>query len=93
MQTLERELKARTYAHKFAIVGAYYVQQQCKQTGYINLPLPIIEAQAVEEVPKFIQYLLENGLFNDAYEQAWESMKDKIPNDFILNLEPTNQMW
>ena len=90
---LERELKARAFQHKFAIIGAYYVQQQCKQTGDINLPLPIAQAQAVEEVPKFIQYLLANGLFNDAYEQAWESMKDKIPNDFILNLEPTNQMW
>lgn len=93
MQTLESELKARTYAHKFAVIGAYYVEQQCKQTGSINLPLPILQAQAVEKVPMFMQYLLENGLFNDAYEQAWESMKDRLPNDFRINLEPTNQMW
>lgn len=89
---LERELKARTYAHKFAIVGAYYVEQQCKQTGFINLPIPILQAQAVEKVPFYIHNLLEQGLFNDAYEQAWESMKDRLPNDFIINLEPTNQI-
>ena len=89
---LERELKAREFQHKFAVVGAYYVQQQCKQSGYINLPMPILQAQAVEKVPMFMQYLLENGLFNDAYEQAWEGLKDKIPNDFIFNLEPTNQI-
>ena len=85
MLTIESELKARTYAHKMAVVGAYYVMKQTEQTGELNLPLPILQAQAVEKVPFYIHNLLEQGLFHDAYEQAWESIKDKLPNDFIFS--------
>ena len=84
MLTIESELKARVYAHKFAVVGAYYVMTQTEQTGELNLPLPILQAQAVETMPYYIQSLLEQGIFDYVYEQAWDSMKDKLPNDFIF---------
>lgn len=90
---LERELKARAFQHKFAVIGAYYVQEQVKQTGDINLPMPIVQAQAIERVPFYINTLLENGTFNEVYEHAWDSMKNDLPNDFRINLEPNNIMW
>lgn len=89
---LERELKARIFMHKFAVIGAYHVEQQSKQTGEINLPLPIVQAQAIQEVPNFINFLLEQGLFEGVYEEAWNSMKDRLPNDFILNLDMISNM-
>ena len=84
MLTIESELKARTYAHKMAVVGAYYVMKQTEQTGELNLPLPILQAQAVEKVPFYIHNLLENGTFNEVYEQAWDNIKDSLPNNFIF---------
>lgn len=82
--TFEQELFAREYAHKFCIVGAYIIEEYVKEqtTGDIKIPKFIAEEQAVKTVTDKIQEHLAKGTFEETYAKAWESLKDRLPNDF-----------
>ena len=85
--TLGQELFAREYAHKFALIGAYIIEEEVKKqtTGEVNIPIFIAEEQALKTVTDKIQEYLAKGTFEQVYEQAWESLKDRLPDDFIAS--------
>ena len=82
--TLNQELFAREYAHKFAIVGAYLIETEVKAqtSGDVNLPKFIAEEQALKHVTDTIQSYLALGVFEQEYEKAWEHLKDRLPDGF-----------
>ena len=85
--TFEQELFAREYAHKFALIGAYLIEEEVKKqtSGEVSIPIFIAEEQALKTVTDKIQEYLANGTFEQVYEQAWESLKDRLPDNFITN--------
>ena len=82
--TSSQELFARAYAHKFCIIGAYLIDREVShQTGgEVSVPKFIAEQQALKTVTDKIQQFLADGTFEDMYEQAWEYLKDRLPDNF-----------
>ena len=84
METFERELLAREFQHKYSILGAKlmidYKKQQLK--GDIKIPEFMIEQQGMIYVSNTIQKYMAEGSFISEYEKAWESIKDRIPDNY-----------
>ena len=82
--TFEKELLAREFQHKYAILGAdialKYQEQQT--SGAVKLPEFIVEQQKIQHVANTIQEYLAEGKFDSEYEKAWENIKDKLPDNY-----------
>ena len=82
--TFETELKARTYQHKISMLMAYlaklYIKEQSK--GDIKIPLFQLQEQAVEVANKTAQSLILKGKFEESYNEAWEYLKNIIPDNY-----------
>ena len=80
---VELELKARMFQHKVAITSAKLVEDYKEsQRGEINLPEFMTNEQAVEYAMKRVQEFLSKGTLNEEYERAYESLKDKLPENY-----------
>ena len=84
--SFEQELFAREYAHKFSIIGAWIIEEEVKKQteGEISVPQFIAEQQALKTVTDKVQECLANGTFEEVYNTAWESLKDRLPDDFTI---------
>lgn len=84
METLEQELLLREFQHRYAILGAQLAEDYVKQqtTGSTKIPTFIVEQQKMQYVSDTIQKYMEKGTFNEEYEKAWESIKNKIPDSY-----------
>ena len=82
--TFERDLLARTFQHQYSILGAKLVLDYKKQQsqGDIQIPAFMIEQQAMIYASNTIQQYMANGSFKEEYEKAWESIKDRIPDNY-----------
>ena len=84
--TFELSLLARIFQHKTAILGAYivenYVKEQC--TGSINIPEFQAKEQIADKVPSMIHEYLEKGIFEAKYAEAYEAIKDRIPDNYSV---------
>ena len=82
-QTLEQELQERIFIHKVAILGGTimsdFIERQSK--GDVRLPDFIIEEQASKFSDVMMKQMLCDGVFDEMYEQAWNVLKDNIPED------------
>lgn len=81
-KSLEKEFTIRMFTHQQIIARAYLTKkfidrEQAK--GGVMLALPCIVQQAEEYSENEIQYAMFNGRFEDLYNEAWESMKDDMP--------------
>lgn len=84
---LEQELQARIFLHKVAIVKstlahAYITEEKAR--GGIMLAEPCLEDNAMEFADTIIQKLLENGELDNAYDKAWEEIKNYIPDNYSI---------
>ena len=81
--TLEQELQARIFMHKVSVTGGVlmkeYMEKELK--GNIKLPNHIIKEQADEYSNGIIQQAMQNGTFDILYENAWDKIKDTIPEN------------
>ena len=85
MQTLEQELKARTFLHKVSIVGGALMRNYIISNSQgITLHPSIIEHEADQYSNKIIQNAISNGTFDELYNRVWEQLKDVIPDNLKL---------
>ena len=81
---LEEELKARIYQHKITMlmtdIANKYIAEQSK--GDIQIPLFQLQEQAVEVANKTVQSIVLNGKFEEKYLEAWENVKNTIPDNY-----------
>ena len=84
METLEQELLLREFQHRYTILGAQLAEDYVKQqtTSSTKIPTFIVEQQKMQYVSDTIQKYMEKGTFNEEYEKAWESIKNKIPDNY-----------
>ena len=84
---LEQELQARIFLHKVVIVKstvahAYITSEKAR--GGIMLADPSLEDNAMEFAGTVIQELLEKGELDNAYDRAWEEIKNHIPDNYCI---------
>ena len=79
--TLEKELQARIFMHKVSIAGGVLMKEYIEKElqGNIKLPNHIIKEQADEYSNGIMQQALQNGTFEVLYEDAWNKIKNTIP--------------
>ena len=79
--TLEQELQARIFMHKVSVTGGVLMKEYMEKElqGNIKLPNHIIKEQADEYSNGIIQQALQNGTFEVLYENAWDKIKNTIP--------------
>ena len=79
--TLEQELKARIFMHKVSVTGGVLMKEYMEKElqGNIKLPNHIIKDQADEYSNGIIQQAFQNGTFEVLYEDAWNKIKNTIP--------------
>lgn len=85
--TLEKELKARIFLHKVAvirsaIVNSYMAEELSK--GGLMLSLPSIEKNAVDFSDSVMSKILFTGKLDEAYDKAWECIGELMPDDFCI---------
>ena len=85
--TLEKELVARVFLHKVAIVRSAlvntYIAHELDKGG-ITLALPCIEKNALNYSDEVISKILAIGTLDEAYDKAWELIKEHMPDDFCI---------
>ena len=83
-KTFELELLAREFQHKYAILGAHLaLQYQEQQTsGDVKIPDYMVEQQKMKYVSDTIHDYMSKGIFDEEYEKAYESIKDKLPDNY-----------
>ena len=84
METVEQELLARQFQHKYTILGAdlalKFRDEQCR--GDVALPEFMVEQQTMNYVSSKIRYFLEHGTFEKEYEKAYNNIKDILPDNY-----------
>ena len=85
MLSLEEEFKAREFLHKTAIVGGALMRNYIiANSKDVSLPSPIIQEQADEYSNKVMQHALNNGTFEELYNNIWKQLADVLPEDLKL---------
>ena len=86
--TLEQEFNARAIQHKLLMVNTYLSNQYIAENstlkeGSINVPEINLKEQSWEyAIHKTQEYLL-NGELEEAYNEAWNVMQFKIPDNYV----------
>ena len=88
-KVLEKELVARVFMHKVAICRGYIINnymrdEKKKANKSVILPDVFLEQQAQDYANSKIQSAMVTGVLDDLYNEAWESMKDTMPDDFTI---------
>ena len=83
--TLEKELQARIFVHRTAVLGAFimreYMDKKRKDNTGVELPDFIIQKQADEFSNRLMSQAMQDGTFNDMYELAWDNLSESIPDN------------
>lgn len=80
---IETELKLRMLQHRYAILGAKLHEDFMKQqTNGISIPEFMLGQQAMDYVSKKISEYMQDGVFIKEYEKAYESLKDRLPDNY-----------
>lgn len=84
--TLEQELTARIFLHKVAVTRGALVNEYIAKEKQADVVLPdmFLEENAMQQVDSEIQQALQNGTFNEMYEQAWERITPHMPEHFSI---------
>ena len=79
--TLEQELQLRIFLHKTAIAGGVLMHEYMNRENQSDVKLaPFqIEEQADQYSNAMLQRAISDGTLDDLYNNAWESIKDTIP--------------
>lgn len=87
---LEKELKARVLLHKVAIVKATlahsYITKE-KARGGVMLSDPCLEQNALKFASDKLTGIMFAGKLEEVYNEAWESLKDTMPDDYCIARE------
>lgn len=82
--TLEKELDIRIKQHKMCMLMAkiarQYIDEQSK--GEVNIPAPILEQQALQVAQARTQRIMLSGKLEESYQDAWETLKEVIPDNY-----------
>ena len=82
--TLEKELDIRIKQHKMTMLMAriarQYIENESKAT--VKLPMPQLQEQAVEVARQKTSQIMLSGLLEHAYTEAWEVLKEVIPDNY-----------
>ena len=85
--TLEKELVARVFLHKVAIVKSAlantYIREEVKKGG-IMLSQPCLEQNAMDYADNVMQRILGTGSLDEAYDKAWELVGRHMPDNFSI---------
>ena len=84
---LEQELKARVFLHKVAVIKstlahAYITKEKAK--GGLMLSEPSLQQNAIEFADTTLAQVMFRGELDKAYSEAWELIKDYIPDDYCI---------
>ena len=81
--TLEQELRARIFLHKASIAGGVlareYIDRELQQESSVSIPKSQLEELADQYSNEIVQKAINEGTFNSLYENAWDKIKDTIP--------------
>jgi hypothetical protein len=79
--TLEQELTARIFLHKVAIAGGVIMDKYMKeqQKGNISIPSFVLEDVADTYSNNVIQKAMQDGTFEELYNNAWSSIVETMP--------------
>lgn len=84
---LEKELQARIFLHKVAIVKSTIAHSYIageREKGGLMLSEPCLEQNALEFADVTMQHVLQNGMLNEAYDKAWDIIGEFIPDDYCI---------
>ena len=80
----EQELKLRIFQHKTTMLmtdlANQYIASQTQ--GEINIPTFMTQEQAVQIASAKVQDIMAQGKLDEEYNKAWETLKDKIPDNY-----------
>ena len=80
---IETELKLRMLQHRYAILGAKLHEDFMKQqTTGVSIPTFMAKEQAMQYVSDTIAEYMKDGVFIQEYEKAYESLKDRLPDNY-----------
>lgn len=86
---LLKELDARVFTHKVAIVGGAFMRKYMKHQktmGGAMLPETIIKEQAQEYSQQTLQHALLTGSLDGLYDNIWEEIRYLLPDDMnVMN--------
>ena len=86
--TLEKELKARIWTHKVAVLGGVSLRNYLAKQAQEGIKIPAFQLSDIAEnySNEVINKAIEDGTFEEQYEQAWNSIKNTIPEEFKITL-------
>ena len=89
--TLEKELSERIFIHKVAVAGGVLAQEylQKESKSAVKLPPFQMSAQADEYSNQVMQEAMANGTFDELYKEAWDKIKDFMP-EYLKVVELAN---
>ena len=83
--TLEKELQARIFVHKTAVLGGFvmnnYLDKLREDNKGVGLPDGILMERADKFSNRFMQDAMADGSFDDLYEVAWNKLLPMIPDN------------
>lgn len=83
--TLEQEFFARVFMHRVAVTGGVLMKTFIdKHSKGIALPPLVVEEVAQKYSNEVMQQAIQDGTFNDLYENAWDSIKDNMPEHLCV---------
>ena len=81
---VEEELKTRIWQHKVCLTMAEianrYIEEQNK--GDIKIPVALLQRQAVGLANRAVAEYIAQGKLDEAYGEAWNKLKDKLPDNY-----------
>lgn len=80
----EQELKLRIFQHKTTMLMTELANQYIKEqsTGEVNIPIFMTQEQAVQIASAKVQDIMAQGKLDEEYSKAWETLKDRIPDNY-----------
>lgn len=82
--TLEQEFLARSFMHKVTITGGLLTQSFVEQHKDTNIPEEILTEVGHEFAQKVIQKNLEEGTFDELYNDSWDIVVKGISDNFSI---------
>ena len=80
---MEFELKLRVWQHQVAITSAHLIEEYKKsQAGEVSIPQFITDQQASEYAMQKIHEYQANGTLQEEYIKAYDSIKDRLPDNY-----------
>lgn len=87
MMTLEQEFEIRKQYHMQQIVASHvameFKKDQTKSDDFdLQLPSFIVDEMATKQGLRILQQVMQEGMLEGAYLQAWDNVKGVMPDNY-----------